>query len=380
MKILFTGGGSGGHLLPIIAIARELKRLSDDKDIKLYYVGPKDPMASLLLAQENFKIQNIVTGKIRGYFSFQNIIDVLFKLPVSILQSFWLLVIDRPNLVFSKGGTGSVSVVFCAALLGIPIFAHESDMVPGSSNRLAWRWAAKKIFISFPKTEYFGSAESASGLRPKIMLVGNPILKELLEGDKNLAREIFNLTAQKPVLLFWGGSQGSQALNDFVLLILPKLLDRYQVIHVCGDKNYSNVLAESSEILNAFASLAKDYHLFEFLREVELKHALTVADFVISRSGSGSIFEIAALGKPSILVPLPSSAHNHQSKNAYEYARNGAALVIEQDNLNASFFLEKLQYLFSSPKELEVMKEAALAFAKPLAAKAIAREILEYLA
>ena len=367
-------------MLPIIAIARELKRLSDDKDIKLYYVGPKDPMASLLLAQENFKIQNIVTGKIRGYFSFQNIIDVLFKLPVSILQSFWLLVIDRPNLVFSKGGTGSVSVVFCAALLGIPIFAHESDMVPGSSNRLAWRWAAKKIFISFPKTEYFGSAESASGLRPKIMLVGNPILKELLEGDKNLAREIFNLTAQKPVLLFWGGSQGSQALNDFVLLILPKLLDRYQVIHVCGDKNYSNVLAESSEILNAFASLAKDYHLFEFLREVELKHALTVADFVISRSGSGSIFEIAALGKPSILVPLPSSAHNHQSKNAYEYARNGAALVIEQDNLNASFFLEKLQYLFSSPKELEVMKEAALAFAKPLAAKAIAREILEYLA
>ena len=149
---------------------------------------------------------------------------------------------------------------------------------------------------------------------------------------------------------------------------------------MCGDKNYSNVLAESSEILNAFASLAKDYHLFEFLREVELKHALTVADFVISRSGSGSIFEIAALGKPSILVPLPSSAHNHQSKNAYEYARNGAALVIEQDNLNASFFLEKLQYLFSSPKELEVMKEAALAFAKPLAAKAIAREILEYLA
>ncbi len=368
MKILFTGGGSGGHLMPLIAVARETSRLLDNKETTLYYIGPNDKMGLSLLSQEHFKIHTIVAGKIRSYFSFENIIDVLFKIPIGFLQSFFLLLFIRPNIIFSKGGTGSVMVVLAAHILRIPIFIHESDTVPGQSNRMASKWA-KKIFISFPKTAYFDLT--------KTTLVGNPILKELLEGDAKSAKEVFSLTSKKPVLLFLGGSQGAQTINDFVLNILNDLLKNYEVIHVCGKANYKQVKTEAQVMVDK--DLEKYYHPYEFLNEAQLKHALKSANLIISRGGSGSIFEIAASGKPSIIIPLPSSANNHQSKNAYEYSRTGAALIIEQENLNPHFFLEKIHHLILNHEELDNMKKSALEFSKPSAAKTIAEEILEYL-
>ena len=274
----------------------------------------------------------------------------------------------NPKLVFSKGGSGSVPVTLSAGMLGNPVFLHESDSAPGLSNKITSKWA-KKVFTSFPKTGYFNPS--------KIIITGNPILKELLEGDNTAAKEIFGLTFEKPVLLFWGGSQGAAPINDFVLNMLGELIKKYEVIHVCGRRNHQQVQAEAEVILNKEAQ--RYYHLWEFLDEIPLKHALKAASFVISRAGSGSIFEMAACGKPSILVPLPSSANDHQSKNAYQYFRAGATLIIEQENLSPGFFQQKLDYLFSHPGELEQMKNSALAFAKPLAAKAIAREVLEYL-
>ncbi len=380
MKILFTGGGTGGHLFPIIAICRELRRLSGGDKLNLHYIGPKDPLGQVILLQENFSVHNIVSGKLRNYFSFKNITDVIFNIPIGCLQSFFLLLFIRPKLVFSKGGPGSAGVVLCAMMLRIPIFLHESDTVPGKSNKLALK-SAKKVFISFPKT--------ADVDLLKAVLVGNPIEKELLQGNVQTAKEIFNLTLQKPVILILGGSQGSTPINDFILDILNDLLKEYEVIHVCGKKNYQEVLDQSSVILSkelqgmnkeyANLGLEKYYHLKSFLGEVELKHAYQVASFIVSRAGSGSIFEIAACGKPSILIPLPSSAHDHQTKNAYEYAKTGSSIVIEQDNLTPHFFLEKIRYLLGHQNELEAMKQSALAFAKPESANVIAKEILEYL-
>ena len=368
MKILFTGGGTGGHLFPIVAIAREIKRLSDDPKIQLHYLGPNDKKNLFLLSQEQIKTHSIVSGKLRRYFSFQNIVDILFKIPAGFVQSFFILLFMQPRLVFSKGGSGALSVVLAARILGIPVFLHESDTVPGLSNRVTSGFA-KKIFSSFPRTEYFDPG--------KTMVTGNPILKELSEGNEKAAQEVFNLTMEKPVVLFLGGSQGAQPINDFILRILNELVKNYEVIHVCGKKNYTQTQQEAKVILDK--GLEKYYHLWEFLDEIPLKHALKVASLIVSRAGSGSIFEIAALGKPSILIPLPSSAQNHQSKNAYEYYHAGATLVIEQDNLTPNFFLSKLDYFISNPQELEEMKNNALQFARPLAAKAIAREILEYL-
>ena len=368
MKILFTGGGTGGHVFPIVAIVREIRRIYPKKDLEFYYFGPKDDFSVALLSEEDFIIKKIISGKIRRYFAWQNFVDILFKIPLGIVQSFFLLIATRPDLVFSKGGSGSIAVTFAARLLRIPVFLHESDVVPGLSNQKTAKWA-KKIFISFPKTEYFDSE--------KTTLTGNPIRKEILDGDKKTAAEIFNLTLSKPILFIMGGSQGAETINDFVLRVLNDLLKDYEIIHIAGNLNVKEVSAEAQVMEDK--NLDKYYHPIGFLNEEKIKHAYKAADLIISRSGSGSIFEIAAVGKPSILIPLPSAAGDHQTKNAYAYAETGAAMVIEQENLTPNFFMEKLQLLFLSKDKLESMKQSALTFAKPLAASAIAREILEFL-
>ncbi len=368
MKILFTGGGTGGHVFPIIAIVREIRTIYPGKDLEFFYIGPKDEFGLILLSQEGIETRKVFTGKFRRYFSFQNFVDILFKIPLGILQSFYLLVKINPQLIVSKGGYGSIPVTLCSRILRVPIFLHESDIIPGLSNRISSK-CAKKIFTSFPRTEYFEPG--------KTTLVGNPIRKVLLEGSREKAKELFNLTFGKPIILFLGGSQGAKKINDFLLLILNRILKDYEIIHQSGRENFNEVEAEARSVVSE--GLEKYYHPVSFLDEKKLKHAYKVTDFVVSRSGSGSVFEISALGLPSILVPLPSSAANHQVKNAYIYAETGASLVIEQDNLTPNFFLEKLNYLFSRPEELENMKNQAIKFSKPLAAKTIARHILEYL-
>ncbi len=368
MKILFTGGGTAGHIFPIIAITREIRRIYPKKNLEFCYMGPKDEFVRISLVQEEFTIKNIASGKVRRYFSFQNIIDIIFKIPFGTLQSFINLISIKPDLVFSKGGSGSIAVTYAARLLRIPVFLHESDVVPGLSNQVASKWA-KKIFISFPKTEYFNPG--------KTILVGNPIRKEIMEGDKQTAVEMFNLTLSKPIILFAGGSQGAEAVNDFVLRVLNDILKNYELIHMTGPQNIKQVSAEAQVVMDK--DLDVYYHPVGFLDENKIKHAYKVADLIISRSGAGSIFEIAAVNKPSILIPLPSAAANHQSKNAYAYSETGSCMVIEQENLTPNFFMENIQLLFLHPEKLEEMKQAAAAFAKPMAARSIAREILEFL-
>ena len=368
MKIVFTGGGTGGHVYPLVAITREIRRIYPKKNLEFYYIGPKDEFASILLSQEDFILKTIISGKVRRYFSAQNLIDILFKIPVGFLQSFFLLLLINPDLVFSKGGSGSIGVTCAARILRIPVFLHESDVVPGFSNQVTSRWA-KKIFVSFSKTEYFELK--------KTIFTGNPIRNEILNGDKLKAAEIFNLTLSKPIILIIGGSQGAEPINDFVLRVINDLLKDYEIIHVTGRENIKETQAEAQVVIDK--DLDKYYHPIGYLDEDKIKHVYCAADMIISRSGSGSIFEIAATGKPSILIPLPTSAGNHQSKNAYVYAQSGAAEVVEQENLTPNFFMDKIKLLFVYPKKIKEMSQAAKSFAKPMAARAIAREILEFL-
>lgn len=368
MRILFTGGGTGGHVYPLVAIAREIRRLYPKNNLEFFYVGPKEELATILLSQEDFIIKTIASGKIRRYFSFQNIIDAVFKIPFAILQSYFYLMFIKPHLVFSKGGSGSFAVAYAAKLLKIPVFLHESDVMPGLSNQKASKWA-EKIFTSFEKTEYFDPS--------KTIFTGNPIRKEILEGDRQAGGEVFSLTFSKPVFLIIGGSQGAESLNEFILETLNTLLKNYELIHVAGRQNFEETKKEAQVVIDE--NLEKYYHIYAFLDEEMTKQAYAVADIIVSRSGSGSIFEIAAAGKPSILVPLPSSAGNHQAKNAYAYSETGSCLVLEQENLTPNFFMENVRLLLLHPEKLEQMKQAALAFSRPLAARAIAREILEFL-
>lgn len=188
---------------------------------------------------------------------------------------------------------------------------------------------------------------------------------------------MFKLSYQKPVILILGGSQGAQRINDLILNILPELLSSFEIIHQCGENNFQQVRSEADVVIPQ--ELKKDFHLFPFLKEIELSQAYQAADLIISRAGSGSIFEIAAVGKPSILIPLPEAAQNHQVKNAYVYAQWGAAIVIEEENFKRHFFIEKLKYIFSRPTDLENMTQKSKEFAKPEAAKEIAENIVSFL-
>lgn len=383
MKILFTGGGSGGHIFPIIAIAREIRKYYPQfnydssrkrRELKLFFIGPKGEIPFTDLIEEDIKVKKILAGKIRRYFTissfFQNLIDILFKVPFGIIQAFFYVFLLAPDLIFSKGGYGSLPTVIAGKLLGTPIFLHESDTIPGLANRFSSKFALE-IFVSFPveQMEYFP--------KEKMISVGNPIRESIFQGDKEEAKNIFGINGQKPVILILGGSQGAQRINEVIYQVLNELLTEFEIIHQVGPKNFGEVKSISQVIINA--RLEKYYHIYPFLEEEELAHAMTLADLIISRAGSGSIFEIAAVGKPSILIPLPESAQNHQAENAYLFSERGACLVIEETNLTPHFFLDRLRYLFSHPTELKEMGEKAREFAKPRAAKVIADYIIDYL-
>jgi UDP-N-acetylglucosamine--N-acetylmuramyl-(pentapeptide) pyrophosphoryl-undecaprenol N-acetylglucosamine transferase len=279
-----------------------------------------------------------------------------------------------PDLIFSKGGYGSLPVSFAGWLLLVPIILHESDAEPGLANRILSRLSIE-IFVSFPieNTSFFPS--------DKMVYVGNPIRSDLLTGSREKAKELFSLKLDKPILLIMGGSQGSERINDLILNILPKLLKNFEVIHQTGIKNFERVKNEAKASLYAEekSNLSEYYHPIAFFNEEELKHAYKVSDLIISRAGSGSIFEIAAIGKPSILIPLPESAQNHQVKNAYSYSEKGACIVIEEVNLRPNFFLEEIRLLLANKEKIEFMSQAAKLFAKNSSARIIAEYIIEYL-
>jgi len=372
MKILFTGGGTAGHIFPIIAIVREMRKMGFAAEF--FYLGPRDAFSSILLSQEDIKIKTVFAGKIRRYLEFksilENIIDIVFKAPLGFFQSFFCVFFMSPDFIFSKGGYGSLTATFSGWLLQIPVFLHESDVAPGLVNKFLSRFSPQ-IFVSFPssQTEYFSDK--------KMVSVGNPIRREILTGSIESAKELFQLQGSKPVILFLGGSQGAQKINDMILAVLPEILNSFELIHQTGEKNFKEVSEEAKVIISK--ELEKCYHPIAFLKEIELRDALAASFLVVSRAGSGSIFEIAAASKPSILIPLSISAQNHQIKNAYAYAENGAALVLEEANLTPHFFLEKAKYLFSSPEELEKMSQAAKQFSQPESAKTVAQYIIDYL-
>ncbi|MDI6883044.1 MAG: UDP-N-acetylglucosamine--N-acetylmuramyl-(pentapeptide) pyrophosphoryl-undecaprenol N-acetylglucosamine transferase [Patescibacteria group bacterium] len=368
MTIIFTGGGTAGHIFPIIAICREIRKIrSGDKNLRLFYIGTGDAYSLNLLAQEGVKIKKIFAGKLRRYFSFRNFLD-LFKIPIGILQSFFWLFFLTPDLVFSKGGYGSFPAAFSARILHIPIFLHESDVSPGLASRIESRWALE-IFTSFESTEYFP--------KEKMLWVGNPIRKEILQASKETAKEIFKLQGGRPLILILGGSQGSRRINNLILEILPEIILNFEIVLQTGQKNYKEVEAESKALIGK--NLIKYYHPLPFLNEIQLKSILSACDLVVSRAGAGAIFEIAAFGKPSLLIPIKDSPQDHQIKNAYCFAKSGGGEVIEEENLKPYFFLERLKYFFSRRDILEKMREGSLSFARQKAGEVIASYLLEYL-
>ena len=369
-KIVFTGGGTGGHIFPIIAIKRAL--VKQKPDYRFFYLGPIDSYQELL-QKEGFIVIPILSGKLRRYLTIEGVFKTfldLFKLPIGFLKAFWVLLKIKPNLIFSKGGYGAIPIIFAGSILKIPIFVHEADSIASLSTRISQKFA-KKIFISFPKTSGLNVPED------KIICSGNPIRKELLTGSKEVGEKIFQITKEKPVILILGGSQGSQRINNVIIKSLKNLLETFEIIHQVGARNFKDIASYYKFFLPK--ELQKYYHFYGFLNEEQLKHAFKVAHLVISRAGSGAIFEIAANGKASVLIPLQESAQNHQRSNAYQYAQYGAAIVVEEQNFKPNFLIELLKELFSKFSKIKQMEHSAQLFAKPKAADIIAHHIINFL-
>jgi UDP-N-acetylglucosamine--N-acetylmuramyl-(pentapeptide) pyrophosphoryl-undecaprenol N-acetylglucosamine transferase len=375
LRILFTGGGTGGHIYPILAVAEELRKIAEEKEIvlDLYYLGPKDSYSQLLRGVD-IQTRNLIAGKIRRYITplsiLQNIFDVV-RFVLGSIQTFFKVFWIMPDVIFSKGGTGSFPVVFVGWFYRIPILIHESDVTPGMNNLLSSRFAFR-IAVSFERTlSYFHPQKTAC--------VGNPIQEERtahLVGQETAKKEL-GFDPGLPLILVLGGSQGSQRMNDFILLNLNSLLEEAQVLHQTGWAHFKTVEKLSrAAILNLSVHAATHRYLPMAYLTNEYSKALEAADIVIARGGSGTIFEIAAFKKPAILIPLLESANDHQRANAYEFAKTGAAIVIEEGNLLPGIFLNQIKTILHTPGMLDKMKEASDRFATRDAARSIAEEIL----
>jgi len=369
MKILFTGGGTGGHFYPVVAVAEAITQEVRERKLlepQLYYAAP-DPYDREMLVAQNITFVPTAAGKMRRYFSLLNFIDYI-KTGWGVIKSIIRIFFLYPDVVFGTGGYASFPSLLAAKLFRIPVVIYATDAEPSRVNKWAGKFA-EKIAISFPEAAaYFPKERTA--------LTGNPVRKGLLLPAREGAYEFLKLRRDLPVLLVLGGSQGAQTINEAILSALPELVGKYQVLHQTGEANFEDVKGRASVILHDNINDV-NYKPFDYLNDLALRMSAGVASLVISRAGSGSIFEIATWGIPSILIPIPEPISADQAKNAFSYARNGAAVVVEQNNLTPGLLLSEVNRILSNDDTKRKMSQAARNFARPDAAKAIANVLLD---
>ncbi len=320
MKIVLTGGGTAGHVTPNIALIPHLKLLG----FEIAYIGTANGMERQLIEREGIPYYPIHAGKLRRYLDLKNLTDTV-QITHGFFESLALIRKLRPAVVFSKGGFVSCPVVWAAWLQRIPVVIHESDLTPGLANRLSMPFA-DTICYTFPET-----AKSLKGLKN---LTGIPVRDSLFAGDKNQGLQLCGFSQQKAVIVVIGGSQGSGVLNTIIRQTLTALLQEYQICHICGKGN-----ADSS--LQGLPG----YHQFEYVNE-ELPHLFAMADLVVSRAGATTLFELLALKKPHLLIPLSKqSSRGDQILNAQSFAKQGFSQVIPEEELTETAFFEGIKQL-----------------------------------
>ncbi len=318
-RIVLTGGGSAGHVTPNLALIPELTKLN----WKIDYIGTHYGIERELIG-DSIPYHPISAGKLRRYFDVKNFTDP-FRVVKGVIDAYFILRKIRPNIVFSKGGFVSLPVSVAAKFLGIPVVLHESDFTPGLANKLALPFAAH-LCLAFPETIEYVPKEKAT-------ITGNPIRKTLFSGDKNRAREMCKFTEEKPVILVIGGSLGAVRINQVIRLGLDELLREFQLIHICGKGN----LDLSIE--------APGYCQFEYVSQ-ELPDIFALADLVVSRAGANVLFELLALKKPHVLIPLSKGAsRGDQVLNAESFAKQGFSVVLKEENLTQSELLSTIRHL-----------------------------------
>ncbi len=356
--VAFTGGGTGGHLFPGIAVVEALRCSAVNGGNRGLRIGGKKRMEREIVERFSIPFRAIPAGKLRRYPSLKNLLD-LFRVAAGIAASFAILARTKPALLFSKGGYVSVPPVLAAALLRIPVWIHESDADPGLATRIAVRYA-RRIFVSYEETIHF----FPEAYRDRISVSGNPVRSEIAAGDASEGRRIAGCRGNEPLLLVLGGSQGALQINSLMRETAPRLLDRCTIVHQTGGAPFD---------LPPTASAG--YTTARFLTS-ELPHLLAAADLVISRAGAGTVWENAVCGKPAILVPLGTdSSRGDQIRNAGIFQERGAAVALVGEDANAETLLRTVTALLSDSGRRREMGEAARKIALGSAARFIAGEI-----
>lgn len=303
----------------------------------MLYIGSRGGMDKKLVLDEGLRFEGIFCGKLRRYFSWQNFVDFL-KIPVGVVQSLVLLWRFKPAVIFSKGGYVSVPVCVAGFILRVPIICHESDLRPGLANRIIFK-LAKKVCLSFEESRRFYDGE-------KVLVTGTPIRSRVLNGDGEFAKRFAGLQLRKPVLLIMGGSQGAAEINGLVEDILAELLERFEVIHMCGKGNLRPDLETDG------------YRQFEFLAN-ELCDFYALADVVVSRGGANSLAELAILKKKAVILPLGDRAsRGDQIDNAEIYGRKIGWPVLE-GRVGAKDLLEAIKLMAQGQiKDFEIKNAA----------------------
>jgi UDP-N-acetylglucosamine--N-acetylmuramyl-(pentapeptide) pyrophosphoryl-undecaprenol N-acetylglucosamine transferase len=324
--LILTGGGTAGHVIPHFALLPSLRQAGWDCE----YIGSQG-MERGLVMQQGIRFHQIASGKLRRYFSWQNVLD-LFRIAWGFLQALWILSRRKPRVVFSKGGFVSVPVCYAAALLRIPVITHESDLTPGLATRLITP-IARVCLCTFPETQRHLT---------RAVLVGSPVRQELLAGDRSrgLAMCGFDRQDPRPVVLFMGGSLGAQKINLCLEQTFAALKQRYRVIHITGKSKSLGLVDE-------------DYKGFEYVGS-ELADVYAATDFVVARAGANSIFEFLALHKPMLLIPLKAGSRGDQIVNAQSFVNKGWAQVMDEDQLSPDRLAAAIDQLArSAPSMLE---------------------------
>jgi UDP-N-acetylglucosamine--N-acetylmuramyl-(pentapeptide) pyrophosphoryl-undecaprenol N-acetylglucosamine transferase len=341
-RILLTGGGSGGHIIPNLAVASALKKQAPDA--ALLYIGSRNGLDEKLVAQAGIPFYGIFAGKLRRYFSWRNFVDP-FLVIIGFFQSLFILISFWPDAVFSKGGFISLPVTFAAWILRRPIILHESDSRMGIANRMSSK-LAKKVCVAFPEL---------ASTDDKFVLTGNPVRLDIRDGNRETGFRITGFTPNKPVILVWGGSQGARQINEMIEREFPKLKPHFQIIHVTGAGKAIDI---------------KDphYRAFDYLGD-ELKHIYAITDFVVGRAGANSLYELALVRKPNILIPLKNA---DQLKNAEYFEQKKASIVLNE----AHSLADVLTALKNNPEQIEQMKTALTSVSRPDAAARISDIII----
>lgn len=323
-RIVLTGGGTAGHVTPNIALIPSLK----EKGYEISYIGSYNGIERKLIEDLNIPYYGIASGKLRRYFDVKNFSDP-FRVVKGYTQARALMKKLKPDVVFSKGGFVAVPVVLAAKHRHIPVVIHESDMTPGLANKLSLP-AATKVCCNFHETlEHLPEGQA--------VLTGSPIRQELLKGNKLNALKFCGFTANKPVLMVIGGSQGSVIVNDAIRGILPELLKTFQVVHLCGAGKVDPTL-----------NYLEGYVQFEYIKE-ELADLFAMADICVSRAGANAICELLALRKPNLLIPLSANAsRGDQILNAESFEHQGFSEVLSEENLAPSILLPMIQKIYNN--------------------------------